>query len=155
MLPHVSHLLTPGHMKATLKILGLSVFLGCLAMGFTFKNQTEIIHAIGSTKRIPLTLQRALAPGEDFEQLPEPNPDEWLAEHPEPGHTFHQFGRSRAPGWASARSSLVCAPEVNSQKPPPGAAPHFPHGCEPPPQQARENGFSWPDGWLGAPGGIS
>jgi hypothetical protein len=83
-----------GHMKASLKITGSSFLLGCLAMGFTYRNQTEITHAIGGTQGVPLTLQRALEPGKAFEPLPEPKPGEWLAEHPEGDQAFNQFVRS-------------------------------------------------------------
>jgi archaemetzincin len=81
-------------MKASLKIAGLSIILGCLAMAFTYKKPEEIIHAIGSTGGISATMQRALTSGKAFEPLPEPKEGEWLAEHPERGQTFDQFVRS-------------------------------------------------------------
>jgi len=87
--------------KTLLKIVGLSIVLGCLVMGFTYKRSKEIIHAIGGTEGIPRTMQRALTPGKAFEPLPEPKQGEWLAEHPEPGQTSRRgmevIKRSAAP----------------------------------------------------------
>jgi hypothetical protein len=81
-------------MKASLKIIGLSIVLGSLAMGSTYKRPKEIIGAIGSFKGIPKAMERALTPDKAFEPLPEPEEGEWLAIHPEPGQTFDQFVRS-------------------------------------------------------------
>ena len=97
-------------MKGSLKMSGLCFLLACLAMGFTYKNQEEIIHAIGSTRGFPLTLQRALAPGKAFEPLPELKPGEWLAEHPEPGQTFGQFVRSSPSRPGAKRDKIYLQP---------------------------------------------
>ncbi len=53
----------------------------------------ERIAAIGDTSGLPVTLRRALVPGEDFEPLARPGRLDWLANHPEPGQTFDQFTR--------------------------------------------------------------
>jgi archaemetzincin len=97
-------------MKASLTIVGLSILLSCLTMGFTYKKPNEINHAIGSTEGIPGTLRRALIPGKAFERLPEPKPGEWLAEHPEPGHTFDQFVRSDPEKPAEQRNRIFLQP---------------------------------------------
>jgi archaemetzincin len=39
-------------------------------------------------------LQRAFEPADDFEPVPAPGPNDWLAVHPEPGQSFEQFVRS-------------------------------------------------------------
>jgi archaemetzincin len=97
-------------MKASLTIVGLSILLSCLVMGFTYKEPKEITDAIGSTEGIPRTLKRALTPGKAFEMLPEPKQGEWLAEHPEPGQTFNQFVRSDPEKPAEQRNRMFLQP---------------------------------------------
>ena len=97
-------------MKASLTIVGLSILLSCLVMGFTYKKPKEITHAIGSTEGIPRTMKRALIPGKAFELLPEPRQGEWLAEHPEPGQTFDQFVRSDPEKPAEQRNRIFLQP---------------------------------------------
>lgn len=60
-------------------------------MDFKPPKPAEVILAIGKTAGLPMTLQRALNPVNDFEPLPVPKRGDWLAEHPEPGQTFDQF----------------------------------------------------------------
>jgi archaemetzincin len=79
-------------------------------MGFTYKNQTEITHAISSTQGLPLAYQRAFAPGKAFEPLPQPKAGEWLAEHHEPGQTFDQFVRSDPPRPDAERAKIYLQP---------------------------------------------
>jgi archaemetzincin len=97
-------------MKASLEMVGLSILLGCLVMGFTYKKPKEIIHAIGSMEENPRTMQRALNPGKAFEPLPEPKQGEWLAEHPEPGQTFDQFVRSNPEKPGEHRNRIFLQP---------------------------------------------
>jgi archaemetzincin len=52
------------------------------------------IAAIGDTSYLSPELQRAFDPAGDFLPMPEPGPNDWLAEHPEPPQTFDQFLRA-------------------------------------------------------------
>jgi archaemetzincin len=52
------------------------------------------IAAIGSTEALSERLRKALEPGEDFQPVPQPGAEDWLANHPEPGQTFDRFVRS-------------------------------------------------------------
>lgn len=47
--------------------------------------------AVGPTGSLPVPLQRALDPGDDFEPVPVPGPGDWLAVHEEEGQTFKEF----------------------------------------------------------------
>lgn len=78
-----------------LQLSGFLAVLTCLAMNFRPPGPAERLQAIGSTTEISGTLQRALDPGDDFEPISEPNPGDWLAEHPESGQSFDGFVRSR------------------------------------------------------------
>ncbi len=60
-------------------------------MAFTPPNQGETLQAIGNIKDLPITLQRALNPSNDFETVSVPNSGDWLAEHFEPGQSFDNF----------------------------------------------------------------
>jgi hypothetical protein len=61
-------------MKASFTIVGLSILLSGLVIGFTYKKPKEITRAIGSMEGIPRTSKRAPTPGSAFEPLPEPRP---------------------------------------------------------------------------------
>ena len=97
-------------MRTSLTIVGLSILLSCLVMGFTYKKPKEITHAIGSMEGIPGSMKRALIPGKAFEPLPEPKPGEWLAEHHERGQTFDQFVRSEPEKPAGQRNRIFLQP---------------------------------------------
>ncbi len=58
---------------------------------FTPPGLEERLQAIGPTNRIPDPLRRALEPRADFTPLPPPAPNDWLANHPEPGQSFEDF----------------------------------------------------------------
>ena len=71
--------------------------LGALAgstMGFEPPTSGERLRAIGPTQALPESLRRALEPGDDFEPVPRPQPQDWLAVHPEGGQSFDDFVRS-------------------------------------------------------------
>jgi len=93
-------------MKAFYQIFGLLAFLVSLTMGFTHKKPGDILYAIGSIEGLPVSLQRAFAPGKAFEPLSDPKPGEWLAEHAEPGQTFDQFIRC-APNKPNAQRNRI------------------------------------------------
>ncbi len=64
------------------------------AMSFQVPSKEQRLQAIGSTAGSSPTLQRAFDPADDFEPVPAPGPNDWLAVHPEPGQSFEQFVRS-------------------------------------------------------------
>jgi archaemetzincin len=57
-------------------------------MAFTPPKPEESLRAIGNINDLPITSQRALNPGNDFETIPVPKKGDWLAEHFEPGQSF-------------------------------------------------------------------
>ena len=77
------------------RLVGLSVFIACLAMDFRPPTPAQSLRAIGSTMGLPETLRRALDPGSDFDRIPVPRPGDWLAVHPETGQPFDDFVKSR------------------------------------------------------------
>lgn len=78
-------------MKRTIYLIISLSFTLCVAMAFTPPNQGETLQAIGNIKDLPITLQRALNPSNDFETVSVPNSGDWLAEHFEPGQSFDNF----------------------------------------------------------------
>ena len=79
-------------------LLSLSLILGLVsslvngvAMSFTPPDKKERQRAIGLTDEESQILRAALEPGDDFQPLPEPGPDDWLANHHESGQTFEAF----------------------------------------------------------------
>jgi archaemetzincin len=64
------------------------------AMNFQVPNREQRLRAIGATAGLSPVLQRAFDPAEDFEPVPAPGPNDWLAVHPEGGQSFEQFVRS-------------------------------------------------------------
>ena len=82
-------------MRAVFQLIGLLAFSTCLAMDFTPPKPQEILHAIGRTDGLPMTLKRALDPGNDFAPLPFPKPGDWLDVHPEAGQSFEDFLRAQ------------------------------------------------------------
>jgi len=69
-------------------------FLVTFAMNFKPPTASERLKAIGSTKELSENLRKALEPGGDFEAIPIPKPDDWLAVHRETGQNFAQFVKS-------------------------------------------------------------
>lgn len=71
---------------------------GCAAetgpVQFTPPSSSERLRAIGSTKDLDPTLQRALDPGGAFQPISPPGPSDWLANHLEKGQTFDAFTKS-------------------------------------------------------------
>jgi archaemetzincin len=51
--------------------------------------------AIGPLEGLPAPLRRAFEPDSDFAPVPPPGPDDWLANHAEPGQTYEQFVHTR------------------------------------------------------------
>src|SRR6266567_7126824 len=60
---------------------------------FTPPGPEKQASAIGATMQLPAPLRRALEPHADFAALPVPGPNDWLANHPEPGQSFADFVR--------------------------------------------------------------
>ncbi|UCD57650.1 MAG: hypothetical protein JSV16_00640, partial [Candidatus Hydrogenedentota bacterium] len=92
--------------RLCLQLSGLLAVLTCLAMTFRPPGLAERLQAIGATKQLSATLQRALDPGDDFEPITAPHPGDWLAEHSESGQSFDGFVRSR-PNKPDARRNRI------------------------------------------------
>jgi len=60
-------------------------------MSFQPPTTEEILSAIGRTDGLPVELERALTPDDDFESIPVPRRGDWLAEHDESGQTFDEY----------------------------------------------------------------
>ena len=80
-------------MKSLIFVAGLTIFMASLIMAFELPTHKETLSAIGSTKVLPHSLQRALSI-DDFEPIPVPEPNDWLDEHHENGQTYHDFLQS-------------------------------------------------------------
>lgn len=52
------------------------------------------VTAIGDTSYLSPELQRAFDPAGDFAPMPAPEPDDWLAQHPEQPQTFDDFAKA-------------------------------------------------------------
>ena len=77
------------------QLAGLLAFIACLAMDFRPPTSAQSLRAIGSTRVLPKTLQRALDPDGDFDRIPVPRPGDWLAVHPEAGSELENWIRVR------------------------------------------------------------
>src|SRR2546425_9144876 len=64
-------------------------------MSFRPPSKEEVWQAIGPLDGLPEDLRQAFLPNGDFEPIPPPGPNDWLAVHDEPGQTFLDFVRSR------------------------------------------------------------
>ena len=73
---------------------GTILLLSAMASQFTPPTRAQQLAAIGLTTGLPLPLQRALEPRDDFLSIPEPEPSDWLRNHTEIGQTFDQFTHS-------------------------------------------------------------
>jgi archaemetzincin len=96
-------------------------------MGFQTPGEKQSRQAIGSTEGLPPVVQRALDPGDSFEPVPAPGPQDWLAVHPEPGQSFDQFVQSRPNRPDKKRNVIYLLPLGE-----------FPHGQAPPVDALRE-----------------
>jgi len=80
-------------MKSLIFVVGLIIFTVSLIMAFDPPTNIEILSAIGSTNELPDSLQRALSI-DDYEPIPLPGPNDWLAEHHKNGQTTDEFIQS-------------------------------------------------------------
>jgi archaemetzincin len=64
-------------------------------MGFEPPGPQKRLEAIGVTNGLPGALQRAFTLDGDFQPVPVPGRQDWLAVHREPGQTFDDFRRSQ------------------------------------------------------------
>jgi len=85
-------------------------------MGFEPPGPQKRLEAIGATNGLAATLQRAFTPDEDFQPVPVPGPQDWLAVHREPGQTFDDFRRSQAHRPDAQRRVIYLQPWVISPR---------------------------------------
>jgi len=89
---------------------GTILLLLAMEWRFTPPSRAQQLAAIGLTTALPQPLQRAIEPQDDFQPLPEPGPDDWLANHAELGQTFDQFTRALPHRPDNHRSKLYLQP---------------------------------------------
>jgi len=70
---------------------GVMFLLPMVAMSSQIPNANQRTRAIGSVASLSEVLRRAFDPAQDFEPLPAPGPNDWLAVHSEPGQSFEQW----------------------------------------------------------------
>ena len=97
-------------MKAFIIVAGLNLIFSLSSMAFQPPTIQETLSAIGSSAKLPIPLQRALKPDQDFEPIPIPQPGDWLAEHPERGQSFDEYLRLGGIGPDSIRSLIYLQP---------------------------------------------
>lgn len=79
-------------------------------MTFTPPGPQERLLAIGPVDDLPHSLRRAFDPADDFDPIHEPEPNDWLANHPEQGQTFEQFVQSKPNRPDKQRGKLYLQP---------------------------------------------
>ncbi|PCC68413.1 archaemetzincin [Nannocystis exedens] len=68
------------------------------------------LRALGALDPLPPDLQAAFTPGDDDRPIPRPGPQDWLAQHREPGQTFAQFVGQRHHRPTETRRKLSMLP---------------------------------------------
>jgi archaemetzincin len=80
-------------------------------MSFAVPPPSERLQAISPLAGLPEPVKRALEPrGEFFDPLPAPGPNDWLANHPEPGQPFERFLHSQPNRPDAPRRKLYLQP---------------------------------------------
>ena len=79
-------------------------------MKFRPPSKEKAREAIGSLDGLPEHVRNAFLPRGDFEPIPLPGPNDWLAVHPEPGQTFADFVRSRPNRPDALRNTIYVQP---------------------------------------------
>ena len=78
-------------------------------MKFVPPGEEDRRRAIGSLDGMPRALRTLLQPAH-FEPIPRPGPNDWLANHAEPGETFDDFRRSRPNRPDASRRTIYLQP---------------------------------------------
>jgi len=73
------------------------------------RSDRKLRDAIGLLDRVPVNMRRFFDP-DQFAPMPTPGPQDWLANHPEPGQGFAQFVRSRPNRPDARRHTLYLQP---------------------------------------------
>jgi archaemetzincin len=73
------------------------------------RSDRELRDAIGPLDRVPVNMRRFFDP-DQFAPMPTPGPQDWLANHPEPGQGFAQFVRSHPNRPDTRRHTLYLQP---------------------------------------------
>jgi archaemetzincin len=85
-------------------------------MSFRPPSKEEVLQAIGPLDELSEELRRAFLPNGDFEPVPVPGPNDWLAVHDEPGQTFLDFVKSRPHRSDARRNTIYLQPLEDFQK---------------------------------------
>jgi archaemetzincin len=92
-------------------LLGLLIALAAVGKnGYTAVTASDRVAAIGDMSALPEPLRRALEPDDGFEPLPLPGPNDWLAEHPEPGEPFDLYSSLDVNRPSAARRRIYLLP---------------------------------------------
>jgi archaemetzincin len=99
-------------MMGFLAVSALAVMLAAQTSFHKFRPpaRAQQLAAIGSTKELPVTLQRAFDPSEGFQPLPKPDEIDWLANFEEKGQTFDQFVKSESRRPSARRKRIYLQP---------------------------------------------
>jgi archaemetzincin len=89
---------------------GAILLISAMAVQFRPPTRAQQLAALGPTGSLPGPLRRALGPGDDFQPMPAPEPNDWLANHVEAGQTFEQFVRSQPNRPDERRNKLYLQP---------------------------------------------
>jgi len=106
-------------MRIVLSALLIWLVPGCILLTsemfaqFTPPTPAQRLAALGPMSGLPESLRLALQPGNDFQPLPAPGPNDWLANFAETGQTFEQFARSRPNRPDKRRKKLYLQPLGN------------------------------------------
>ena len=112
---HNKQMIMSGFMKSLISGVGLTIITVSMTMGFELPTHKETLSAIGSTIPLLDSLQRALSI-DDFEPIPMPGPNDWLAEHHEDGQTYDEFSQSDQTAPMKFATSFISSPSGNLGK---------------------------------------
>src|SRR6266496_1500785 len=82
-------------------------------MKFLPPTENERLKAIGELNGVPEDSRQAFLPNDDFEAIPDPSPNDWLAVHTERGQTFAEFVRSHPDKPDAVRNTIYIQPLDN------------------------------------------
>jgi archaemetzincin len=96
------------------KIFGLLSLTPFVSMPFEPPSAEVKIAAVGDLSELAPTLRGAFAAdAPEFEPIPQPGPNDWLAVHDEPGQTFDEFRASRSNRPTQDRHAIYLQPLGN------------------------------------------
>jgi archaemetzincin len=96
------------------KAVAITLFAPFVSMAFEPPSAEVKRAAVGDLSELAPTLRHAFAAdAPEFEQIPQPGPDDWLTVHDEPGQTFDEFKTSRPNQPTQDRHTIYLQPLGN------------------------------------------